>query len=223
MGGPLEPRRHAPAPVPAPGCRLRRQRLRGGRLEGRVRAFRGLGRMDRWTCPHGTARTSTSRSPTRRTGRPRAWVCGSTTSTGRGPPGTPTSRVGCPAGSVGDPSAIGSGPNPLDWTDPPTEDVGFVEGAATSMDPPDADFRTLYVGFGFENVTGDDARNELMRSRWTTSHRKRGGGAGGERRRPRRRSRAVGEGGVEPPRPCGHRNLNPARLPIPPLARGLES
>src|SRR4051794_33916036 len=30
----------------------------------------------------------------------------------------------------------------------------------------------------------------------------------------------VGEGGVEPPRPFGHRNLNPARLPIPPLARG---
>jgi len=70
--------------------------------------------------------------------------------------------VGCPAGSVGDPSAIGSGPNPLDWTDPPTADVGFVEGAATSMDPPDADFRTLYVGFGFENLRGDDARKELM-------------------------------------------------------------
>ena len=32
-------------------------------------------------------------------------------------------------------------------------------------------------------------------------------------------SRLVGEGGLEPPRPCGHRNLNPARLPIPPLAR----
>ena len=29
----------------------------------------------------------------------------------------------------------------------------------------------------------------------------------------------VGEGGLEPPRPFGHRNLNPARLPIPPLAR----
>ena len=27
------------------------------------------------------------------------------------------------------------------------------------------------------------------------------------------------EGGLEPPRPYGHRNLNPARLPIPPLAR----
>ncbi len=49
------------------------------------------------------------------------------------------------------------------------------------------------------------------------------------RRRPPRSSRrkvkrhmsgGVGEGGVEPPRPFGHRNLNPARLPIPPLARG---
>jgi uncharacterized RDD family membrane protein YckC len=30
----------------------------------------------------------------------------------------------------------------------------------------------------------------------------------------------VGEGGVEPPHPFGYRNLNPARLPIPPLARG---
>jgi hypothetical protein len=28
----------------------------------------------------------------------------------------------------------------------------------------------------------------------------------------------VREGGVEPPRPCGHWNLNPARLPIPPPA-----
>ncbi len=33
----------------------------------------------------------------------------------------------------------------------------------------------------------------------------------------------VGEGGVEPPRSCDHRNLNPARLPIPPLARGRRS
>lgn len=29
----------------------------------------------------------------------------------------------------------------------------------------------------------------------------------------------VREGGVEPPRPFGHWNLNPARLPIPPLAQ----
>ena len=36
---------------------------------------------------------------------------------------------------------------------------------------------------------------------------------------PLARQQLVGEGGVEPPRPFGHRNLNPARLPIPPLAR----
>ncbi len=35
------------------------------------------------------------------------------------------------------------------------------------------------------------------------------------------RSTPVGEGGLEPPHPFGHRNLNPARLPIPPLARVL--
>ncbi len=32
----------------------------------------------------------------------------------------------------------------------------------------------------------------------------------------------VGEGGLEPPHPFGHRNLNPARLPIPPLARAMQ-
>ena len=31
--------------------------------------------------------------------------------------------------------------------------------------------------------------------------------------------KGVRKGGVEPPRPNGHRNLNPARLPIPPLSR----
>ncbi len=35
-----------------------------------------------------------------------------------------------------------------------------------------------------------------------------------------RRCSPVREGGVEPPRPFGHWNLNPARLPIPPPARG---
>ena len=35
---------------------------------------------------------------------------------------------------------------------------------------------------------------------------------------PFRRFLLVREGGVEPPRPCGHWNLNPARLPIPPPA-----
>ncbi len=32
----------------------------------------------------------------------------------------------------------------------------------------------------------------------------------------------VGEKGVEPSHPYGYRNLNPARLPIPPLAREEE-
>ncbi len=34
---------------------------------------------------------------------------------------------------------------------------------------------------------------------------------------------SVREGGVEPPRPCGHWNLNPARLPIPPPAHWVLS
>ena len=32
----------------------------------------------------------------------------------------------------------------------------------------------------------------------------------------------VRKGGFEPPRPLGHRILNPARLPVPPLSRGLR-
>ncbi len=36
----------------------------------------------------------------------------------------------------------------------------------------------------------------------------------------RDRGSSVREGGVEPPRPFGHWNLNPARLPIPPPAHG---
>ena len=34
--------------------------------------------------------------------------------------------------------------------------------------------------------------------------------------------RVVREEGLEPSHPFGHRNLNPARLPIPPLARVAE-
>lgn len=34
---------------------------------------------------------------------------------------------------------------------------------------------------------------------------------------------SVREGGLEPPRPCGHWHLKPARLPIPPLAQITES
>ena len=43
--------------------------------------------------------------------------------------------------------------------------------------------------------------------------------AGPERAPLRLLSRLVGEGGLEPPHPFGHRHLKPARLPIPPLAR----
>ena len=34
---------------------------------------------------------------------------------------------------------------------------------------------------------------------------------------PKQAQRAMRKGGLEPPRPYRHRNLNPARLPIPPL------
>jgi hypothetical protein len=40
------------------------------------------------------------------------------------------------------------------------------------------------------------------------------------RQRPDSSVLMVREGGVEPPRPFGHWNLNPARLPIPPPAHG---
>jgi hypothetical protein len=62
--------------------------------------------------------------------------------------------------TVASPTEIGSDVNPLDWI--LTTDVGFTEGAVTSMDPSDAAFRTLYFGFGFENVEGAAARNEIM-------------------------------------------------------------
>ncbi len=38
----------------------------------------------------------------------------------------------------------------------------------TSMTPTDAEFRTLYFGFGFENVVDARRRNELMAERSTT-------------------------------------------------------
>jgi hypothetical protein len=62
--------------------------------------------------------------------------------------------------TIGDPAEIGSGVNALEWLR--TLDVGFVEGAITSMIPPDADFRSLYFGFAFENVVGAAERREIM-------------------------------------------------------------
>ena len=56
--------------------------------------------------------------------------------------------------------APGSQVNANDWTH--TTDVGFEEGAVVAMAPGDAEFRTVYFGFGFEGVTSADQRNALM-------------------------------------------------------------
>jgi hypothetical protein len=61
---------------------------------------------------------------------------------------------------VGDPTEIGSDINALDWIT--TTNVGFTEGAATSMTPDNAEFRTLYLGFALENVKTPEARKEIM-------------------------------------------------------------
>jgi hypothetical protein len=54
----------------------------------------------------------------------------------------------------------GSALNGNDWTR--TTDVGFEEGAAVTMTPADAAFRTVYFGFGLEGVTTADERSALM-------------------------------------------------------------
>lgn len=54
----------------------------------------------------------------------------------------------------------GSDPNPNDWER--TMSVDFEEGAVVAMDPPDARFRTLYFGFGFEGITEAAKRAEVM-------------------------------------------------------------
>ena len=68
------------------------------------------------------------------------------------PPDRPGHRVAGPA--------PGSEINANDWTQ--TTDVGFEEGAVVAMAPTDAEFRTVYFGFGFEGVTSADQRNALM-------------------------------------------------------------
>jgi Zinc carboxypeptidase len=54
----------------------------------------------------------------------------------------------------------GSAPNPNNFTR--TQSVGFEEGAIVSQTPPQADFTTLYFGFGLEGVDGAAARGDLM-------------------------------------------------------------
>ncbi|HET7236101.1 MAG TPA: M14 family zinc carboxypeptidase, partial [Actinomycetota bacterium] len=53
-----------------------------------------------------------------------------------------------------------SDPNPNNWFQ--TGDVGFQEGAAVTMTPSDADFVTLYFGFGFEGITEETDRFAVM-------------------------------------------------------------
>ena len=53
-----------------------------------------------------------------------------------------------------------STPNPNDFHR--TQDVGFIEAAVTTMDPPGAGFRTMYFGFGFEGITSEAQRNDVM-------------------------------------------------------------
>jgi hypothetical protein len=54
----------------------------------------------------------------------------------------------------------GSAPNGNNWTR--TTATGFPEGAAISTGPPDAHYRTIYFGFGFEGIATPDARNAVM-------------------------------------------------------------
>lgn len=53
-----------------------------------------------------------------------------------------------------------SAPNANNWYQ--TGDLGFQEGAAVTMTPPDAAFKTLYFGFGFEGITDESDRFAVM-------------------------------------------------------------
>ncbi len=113
-------------------------------------AARPAGSSGRSTCPRGTASRSRSRSRTRATGQPGPRRVGRR----RRRPGasrpTPGSRAASGTWVVGDPTDVGSGVNALDWIATPGRRVRRG-GATTSMTPADADFRTLYLGFAFEN------------------------------------------------------------------------
>ncbi len=55
---------------------------------------------------------------------------------------------------------LGSGPNPTDWAQ--SGDVGFTEAAAVATAPPDASYRTLYLGFAFEAISSAAERAIVM-------------------------------------------------------------
>ncbi len=54
----------------------------------------------------------------------------------------------------------GSAPNSNTWVR--TDAAGFPEGAVVASAPPDVEYRTLYMGFGFEGVDGPVARADVM-------------------------------------------------------------
>jgi hypothetical protein len=62
--------------------------------------------------------------------------------------------------AIEDGTAFGSLPNPNEFE--LTGDVGFQEGAAVSMSPPGASWRTLYLAFGFEGISNADQRDAVM-------------------------------------------------------------
>jgi hypothetical protein len=98
-------------------------------------------------------------------------------------------------------------------------EAGFPEGGNRRTDQPDfwGDGSLCYKAMAeidFTKASGVDLI-ELL-----SLHGRRNGPCTGRvfpDQRPFRQ--LVREGGVEPPRPCGHTDLNRARLPIPPLAR----
>jgi hypothetical protein len=69
-------------------------------------------------------------------------------------------ETGTGSWSVPDGPAPGSDANPNDWFR--TTDIGFEEGAVVGMTPSDADFRTLHFGFGFEGLSTEAERNDVM-------------------------------------------------------------
>ena len=77
-------------------------------------------------------------------------------------PGAPVEgfQSGLGAWAPADGTDLGSAPNPSEWFR--TEDVGFEEGAAVSMSPPGAPWRTLYFAFGFEGITDQAQRDAVM-------------------------------------------------------------
>jgi bacillopeptidase F (M6 metalloprotease family) len=54
----------------------------------------------------------------------------------------------------------GSGPNANNFER--ITAAGFPEAAVVTSQPTDAEYRTIYTGFGFEGIAGPDARNAFM-------------------------------------------------------------